>query len=164
MKNANRRDFLKSSACVAGASILGASASGAELRGPLPTQFPRTIGPNALKYVQEVIDSGLTGAGGMVSRFEKAFAEALGVKHCMATPGCTPALAVLAAELLVVEAELEGVVAVRLLGLDLEDHAGADLEHRRGTEALLVVPDLGHPDFLSDKTLDHRYSPPAPKA
>ncbi len=66
-----------------------------ETRGQLPTQFPRIIGPNAMKYLQEVVDSGLT--VDMVGRFEKAFAEAYGVKHCIATPGCTPALAVLAA-------------------------------------------------------------------
>ncbi len=62
--------------------------------GKLPVSFPRTIGPNAGKYVQEVIDSGMT--VDMMSRFEKAFAERLGVKHCIATPGCTPALHVLA--------------------------------------------------------------------
>jgi len=63
--------------------------------GMLPTAFPRTIGPNAMKYLQEVVDSGLT--SNMVSRFETAFAKELRVKHCIATPGCTPALAVLAA-------------------------------------------------------------------
>lgn len=62
--------------------------------GPLPNPFPRTMGPNAAKYVQEVIDSGLT--IDMMGRFERAFAEALGVKYCIATPGCTPALHVLA--------------------------------------------------------------------
>ncbi|MCC6487580.1 MAG: aminotransferase class V-fold PLP-dependent enzyme [Candidatus Hydrogenedentes bacterium] len=62
--------------------------------GKLPVAFPRTMGPNALKYVQEVVDSGLT--CDMMGRFEKAFAEALGVKHCIGTPGCTPALHVLA--------------------------------------------------------------------
>ena len=62
--------------------------------GPLPNPFPRTIAPNAMKYLQEVIDSGLT--VDMMGRFEKAFAEALGVKYCVATPGCTPALHVLA--------------------------------------------------------------------
>ncbi|MCL4219128.1 MAG: aminotransferase class V-fold PLP-dependent enzyme, partial [Candidatus Hydrogenedentes bacterium] len=62
--------------------------------GKLPVSFPRTIGPNAGKYVQEVIDSGMT--VDMMGRFEKAFAERLGVKHCIATPGCTPALHVLA--------------------------------------------------------------------
>ncbi len=63
--------------------------------GKLPTAFPRTIGPNAEKYIREVLESGLT--CDMMGRFERAFAEALGVKHCIATPGCTPALAVLAA-------------------------------------------------------------------
>ena len=97
MQPSNRRDFLKSSAIAAGASVLHKSASAAPARGSLPTPFPRTLGPNAKKYVQEVLESGLTGAGEMVARFEKAFAKALGVKHCMATPGCTPALAALAA-------------------------------------------------------------------
>jgi dTDP-4-amino-4,6-dideoxygalactose transaminase len=67
----------------------------AGLRGSLPNPFPRTIGPNAGKYLQEVVDSGLT--CDLVGRFEKAFAKELGIKHCIATPGCTPALAVLAA-------------------------------------------------------------------
>jgi dTDP-4-amino-4,6-dideoxygalactose transaminase len=98
MEPANRRDFLKSSAAIAaGASALGRSALAAPIRGSLPTPFPRTLGPNAKKYVLEVLESGLTGAAEMATRFEKAFAKALGVKHCMATPGCTPALAALAA-------------------------------------------------------------------
>jgi perosamine synthetase len=63
--------------------------------GKLPTAFPRTVGPNAGKYIQEVLDSGLV--SDMMTRFEGAFAKELGVKHCIATPGCTPALAVLAA-------------------------------------------------------------------
>ncbi len=71
----------------------GAQAHADEV-GKLPTAFPRTLGPNAWKYVQEVLDSGLT--CDMIGRFEKAFAEALGVRHCIATPGCTPALHVLA--------------------------------------------------------------------
>lgn len=65
------------------------------LPGTLPQPFPRTMGPNAGKYVQEVVDSGLT--VDMCTRFEDAFAKAYGVKHCIATPGCTPALAILAA-------------------------------------------------------------------
>ncbi|MCC6699031.1 MAG: hypothetical protein IT365_25635, partial [Candidatus Hydrogenedentes bacterium] len=28
--------------------------------GKLPVAFPRAMGPNALKYVQEVVESGLT--------------------------------------------------------------------------------------------------------
>ncbi len=63
-------------------------------KGKLPAPFPRSIGPNASAYLQEVVDSGLT--VDMLGRFEKAFAEALGVKHCVGTPGCTPALHVLA--------------------------------------------------------------------
>ena len=55
--------------------------------GKLPTAFPREIGPNAMKYLQEVVDSGLT--VDMMGRFEQAFAKEMGVKHCIATPGCT---------------------------------------------------------------------------
>jgi dTDP-4-amino-4,6-dideoxygalactose transaminase len=65
--------------------------------GKLPNPFPRTIGPNALKYLQEVVESGLT--CDMVGRFERVFASEMGVKHCIATPGCTPALAILASAL-----------------------------------------------------------------
>ncbi len=56
----------------------------------LPGVFPREMGPNALAYLTEVVNAGLT--SNMVSRFEKAFAEAHGVKHCIGTPGCTQAL------------------------------------------------------------------------
>ena len=63
--------------------------------GKLPTTFPRTMGPNCMKYLEEVVTSGLS--CDLMSRFEKAFAAELGVKHCIATPGCTPALASLAA-------------------------------------------------------------------
>lgn len=73
----------------------GAAAQTAE--GILPNPFPRIMGPNCGKYLQEVLDSGLT--LDMVGRFEQHFAEAMGVKHCIATPGCTPALAILAAAL-----------------------------------------------------------------
>lgn len=65
--------------------------------GELPNPFPRTVGPRAMEYLQEVVDSGLS--CNMVARFEGAFAEKHGVKHCIATPGCTPALAVMAAAL-----------------------------------------------------------------
>ncbi len=64
-------------------------------KGKLPNPFPRTMGANCMKYLKEVIDGGL--AVDMVGRFETAFAKEYGVKHCIATPGCTPALAVLAA-------------------------------------------------------------------
>ncbi len=62
---------------------------------PLPQPFPREIGPRAMAYLAEVVESGLS--CDMVGRFERAFAEANGVAHCIATPGCTPALVVLAA-------------------------------------------------------------------
>lgn len=63
--------------------------------GDLPQAFPRIMGPKAQQYLAEVVTSGLT--CDMVGRFEAAFANAHGVDHCIATPGCTPALAVLAA-------------------------------------------------------------------
>ncbi len=71
------------------------AAAVAPLKGTLPNPFPRTMGPNCIEYLREVVESGLTCA--MDRRFEKAFAKELGVEHCVATPGCTPALAVLAA-------------------------------------------------------------------
>ncbi|MDO8585722.1 MAG: DegT/DnrJ/EryC1/StrS family aminotransferase [Armatimonadota bacterium] len=71
------------------------AAAVAHLTGELPNPFPRIMGPNAMKYLREIVDSGLS--VDMLSRFESAFAEAYGVKHCIATPGCTPALAVLGA-------------------------------------------------------------------
>ena len=61
----------------------------------LPSPFPRTMGPNCMAYLKDVVDAGLS--GNMIGRFEVAFAEAMGVRHCIATPGCTPALAILAA-------------------------------------------------------------------
>lgn len=75
-------------------ALYGAAAQ-KEFKGSLPTPFPRTLGANAKQYIDEVLTAGL--ASDMVERFEAAFARELGVKHCIATPGCTPALAVLAA-------------------------------------------------------------------
>jgi hypothetical protein len=66
-----------------GTDAVGQAASG------LPGPFPRTIGPRAMEYLQEVVDSGLT--SDMVTRFENAFAQAHGVRHCSATPGCSSA-------------------------------------------------------------------------
>ncbi len=71
------------------------AAAWAHLTGQLPNPFPRTIGPRAMEYLEEVVESGLT--CGMIGRFEQEFAKQHGVRHCIATPGCTPALAVLAA-------------------------------------------------------------------
>src|SRR5437667_2616179 len=68
-----------------------------DFKGKLPVPFPRTMGPNAMRYLQEVVDSGLT--SDIVDRFERTFAQRLGVKHCIGTPGCTAALSVLAAAL-----------------------------------------------------------------
>jgi perosamine synthetase len=65
--------------------------------GIVPYAFPRVMSSSCLEYLQEVINSGLT--SDMVERFEAAFARDIGVKHCIATPGCTPALHVLAAAL-----------------------------------------------------------------
>ena len=70
------------------------AAAYADLSGELPKPFPRTMGPNAIAYLQEVVDSGLT--VDMLGRFEKTFADKLGIAHVIGTPGCTPALAVLA--------------------------------------------------------------------
>ena len=64
------------------------------LAGELPNPFPRIMGPNALKYVTEVIESGLT--VDMISRFENRLSEMLNVNYCVATAGCTPALAIVA--------------------------------------------------------------------
>jgi perosamine synthetase len=73
------------------------AAAWADLKGLLPNPFPRTIGPNCAKYLQEVVESGLI--ANMIGRFEEAFAREMGVKHCIAAPGCTPSLAMLAATL-----------------------------------------------------------------
>lgn len=75
-------------------AMFGAAAY-ANMSGLLPNPFPRTMGPNAMKYLQEVVDAGL--ATDMVARFEAAFARSYGVKHAIATPGCTAALEILAA-------------------------------------------------------------------
>ena len=58
------------------------AASQQEFDGPLPQPFPREIGPRAMEYLAEVVDSGLT--CDMVGRFEQAFAEAHGIAHCIA--------------------------------------------------------------------------------
>ncbi|MBP6965305.1 MAG: aminotransferase class V-fold PLP-dependent enzyme [Armatimonadetes bacterium] len=71
------------------------AAAMADLQGLLPNPFPRTMSPSCMKYLQEFVESGMT--CDMITRFEEAFAEAYGVRHCIATPGCTPALSVLAA-------------------------------------------------------------------
>ena len=42
------------------------------VHGGLPGQYPRTMGPNALKYLREVVDGGLSRHCDMVTRFEGA--------------------------------------------------------------------------------------------
>ncbi len=49
--------------------------------------------PTVWNYVKEVIGGGLT--GNTVKEFEEAFARELGVRHVIATPTCTPAMAAL---------------------------------------------------------------------
>jgi len=85
MTNANREHAKFGSAAYAG------------LHGKLPLPYPRPMGANTMKYLQEVVDSGLT--VDMTGRFEQTFARAMGVKHCISAPGCTNAMAVLAASL-----------------------------------------------------------------
>ena len=58
--------------------------------GFLPNVFPREMGPNTMKYLKEVVDSGLT--SDMVQRMEKKVAEIHGVKYCIGTAGCTQAI------------------------------------------------------------------------
>lgn len=70
------------------------AAAYADLKGHLPSPYPRPIGANAAAYLKEIVDSGLT--IDMVGRFEAAFAARMGVKHCVSAPGCTNAIAVLA--------------------------------------------------------------------
>ncbi len=56
----------------------------------LPAVFPREMGPNAMTYLQEVVDSGL--ASDMTDRFERYLADLHGTRFCVATPGCTQAI------------------------------------------------------------------------
>lgn len=65
--------------------------------GKLPGPFPRVMGPNAGKYVQEVIDSGFT--ANFVRRVEAWLCERFGVAEAIGTPGCSAALGILAAAL-----------------------------------------------------------------
>ena len=73
----------------------GAAAFASSVKAEFPAVFPRAMGPNCAKYLQEIVDGGL--CVDMVSRFEKAFAQAMGSKHFIGTPGCTNALHTLAA-------------------------------------------------------------------
>ena len=56
----------------------------------LPDVFPRTMGPNTLRYLKEVVDSGLR--SDIAKRFNEKMAQMHGVEHALGFPGCTPAL------------------------------------------------------------------------
>ena len=56
----------------------------------LPGVFPREMGPNAERYLREVVEAGL--ASDMYERFTNYFAEMYGVKYCIGVPGCTQAI------------------------------------------------------------------------
>lgn len=58
--------------------------------GKLPNLYPRIMGPNALQYLKEVVDSGLT--CDMVGKFEDAFKEIMGMQYCISAPGCSNAI------------------------------------------------------------------------
>src|SRR5262249_38007323 len=58
--------------------------------------------------------------------------------------------------LLVIEAELQRVVPVALLGPDLEDHAGAAFQDGHGQYDPVLLVDLGHADFAAEKSHSHR--------
>lgn len=57
---------------------------------PLPNLFPRDIAPDTYELVRQVLDSGFT--LNMIGQFERAFAEALGVRHCVTVSNCTSAV------------------------------------------------------------------------
>ena len=56
---------------------------------PLPKVFPREIGPNAMKYFRELVESGNT--ANFLERFDKAFASLIGSKYALSLSNCTVA-------------------------------------------------------------------------
>jgi len=54
---------------------------------PLPDVFPRSVGANARRYYQELLDSGLTRA----PDFDRAFAQANGARFALSVANCTVA-------------------------------------------------------------------------
>ena len=56
---------------------------------------------------------------------------------------------------LVLEPELDGLVAVAVLGPDLEDRAGADLQDGDRLGVAVVVVHLRHPDLVSEQSERH---------
>jgi len=107
---------------------------------PLPGVFPRQIPDKAYKYVREVLDSGWSFGrySGLLERFEKALAEACGVKQAVAVHNCTAALHAAEAALdcepgdeIVVSAisdfgSAEGIVSERLVPVfaDVDERTG----------------------------------------
>ena len=55
----------------------------------------------------------------------------------------------------VLETELNGVVAVVLLGLELSDNTGAGFDDGDRDDLALSVEDLGHTDLLADDCFLH---------
>ena len=58
------------------------------------------------------------------------------------------------------ETELNGVITIVLSGLLLRNNAGAALNDGNGDYVALLVKDLSHTDFLTDKSLVHCVFPP----
>jgi perosamine synthetase len=56
----------------------------------LPGVFPREMGPNAIKYLTEVVESGL--ASNLYDRFTDYLSNLYGVRYAVGTPGCTQAI------------------------------------------------------------------------
>ena len=56
----------------------------------LPGVYPREMGPNTMKYLQEVVDTGL--ASDIINRFTTYLAEMHGMKYGIGTTGCTQAI------------------------------------------------------------------------
>ena len=61
--------------------------------------------------------------------------------------------------LLVVEAELPGVVAVAILGADLEHRAGTAFQDRDRHDGPVLLINLGHADLAAEQSHTHRPTP-----
>lgn len=70
-------------------STFGAAAM-APATDELPGVYPREMGPNAMQYLQEVVDSGL--ASDMIGRFTNHLAAMHDLPYCIGTTGCTQAI------------------------------------------------------------------------
>ncbi|HDD69005.1 MAG TPA: aminotransferase class V-fold PLP-dependent enzyme, partial [Candidatus Korarchaeota archaeon] len=56
---------------------------------PLPTVFPREIGPKAMDYFRELVESGNT--ANLLERFDREFARVIGSKFALSLSNCTVA-------------------------------------------------------------------------